>query len=570
MTDTVKIDISDTEWTDISSSVSAGLITNNSEHSIRYRYAAAQPSASDTFGHVLHPQDEVNFSLSNGEIIWALGFFDDAKVALSKTNPTPVKTQLNTTAFGDLKAEKMTPVVQISAEYGLIGQALTVVDPGASGTASVIDNKFTAQSGTAADGVAAILTNRLLSYRPGQGALARLTALFTTGVALSRQLAGLITAENSFAFGYIGADFGIIHTHDGESEYQELTITTPAAGSENATVTVNGVGYTVPLTAGTVQHNAFEIANSLTAQVPNYDFSSNNDQVLAEAVLNGPAGAFAFSSATAVAAWIQITAGVLPVTDFTPQDEWSEDTLSSWSPALDPTKGNVYAVQMQYLGFGGIKFFVEDPASADFILVHIIKFANTATTPSVTNPSFRIGWVVRNFGNTSNLTVAGASAAGFIEGEFSISAPPRSDGHDQLAVGTTLTSIITFRNRINFGGKRNRAELLPLLLSLSTQANKSAFFQIIANPIFGGDMDFNYVDKNSSIMEVAKDAVTISGGQLVGGATVVAGSSIPVEFNIRDWHKFAALPGATFSIAARVSGGAAADMQTTATWVEDT
>jgi hypothetical protein len=212
---------------------------------------------------------------------------------------------------------------------------------------------------------------------------------------------------------------------------------------------------------------------------------------------------------------------------------------------------------------------VEDPNTADFILVHIIKYANTATTPVVTNPSFRIGWVARNFGNTTNLTVSGASAAGFIEGEFAVSTPPRGDAHDQLAVGTTLTNIITFRNRLNFGGKRNRAELLPLIISLSTQANKSAFFQIIANPTFGGDVDFNYVDKAGSLMEVAKDAVTISGGQLIGGATVVAGSSIPVEFNIRDWHKFAALPGAIFSIAAKVSGGSAADMQATAMWTED-
>ena len=553
----------------MSGDINAGLMTNNSEHSIRYRYSPTQPSGNDSFGHILQPQSEINFSLSNGDIIWALGFYDDAKIAISQTNPTPVKTQLNTTAFGDLKAEKMTPITQISAEYGLLNQVLTVIDAGASGTTTVVDNKFTVQTGVASDGVAAILSLRLLTYRPGQGALARYTALFTTGVALSRQLAGLITAENSFAFGYVGTEFGIIHTHDGESEYQELTITTPAAGSENATITVDGIGYTVPLTAGTVQHNAFEIANSLTAQVPNYDFSSNNDQVLAQAVLNGPAGTFAFSSATAVSAWVQITPGVLPITDFIPQDEWSENTFLSLIPAFDPTLGNVYQIQVQYLGFGGIKFYVEDPATADFILVHIIKFANTSTLPSVTNPSFRIGWVARNFGNTSNITVAGASASGYIEGESVVSTPPLAEQHDQLAVGAILTNIITFRNRLNFGGKRNRAELLPLLLSLSTQANKSAFFEVVANPVFGGDMDFQFVNVNGSIMEVAKDAVTISGGVLVGGATVVAGSSVPVEFNTRAWHTFAALPGATFSVASRVSGGAAADMQATATWVED-
>lgn len=479
---------------------------------------------------------------------------------------------LNTTAFGDLKAEKMTPIIQVSAEYGLTSQMFTVV--GAGGTATVVDNKFTAQSGTATDGIGAVLSRRLLTYRPGQGALARFTALFDTGVPQTRQLAGLITAENSFVFGCVGEDFGVIHTHDGESEYQELTITTPAGGSENATVTVNGTGYTVPLTSGTVQHNAFEVAESLTSQVPNYDFSSNNDQVLAQAVLSDPAGSFAFSSATAIATWVQITAGVLPITDLTPQADWSEDTFLDWRSEIDdsqfdPKKGNVYAVQVQYLGFGGIKFYIEDPNTADFILVHIIKYANTSTLPVVTNPSFRIGWVARNVGNTTNLTVSGASAAGFIEGDYAVNVPPRADDHDQLSVGTTLTNIITFRNRLNFGGKRNRAELLPLILSVSTQANKSAFFQIIANPTFGGDMDFNYVDKAGSLMESAKGSVAITGGQLVGGATVVAGSSVPLEFNTRDWHKFASLPGTIFSIAARVSSGSAADMQATATWVDD-
>ncbi|MEE9119189.1 MAG: hypothetical protein V3U02_11450, partial [Calditrichia bacterium] len=452
------------------------------------------------------------------------------------------------------------------------GQVTTVVDAG--GTATVVDNKFTSQSGTASDGVAAILSRRLLTYRSGQGALARFTALFSPGVANSRPLAGLITAENSFAFGCIGTEYGIIHTHNGASEYQELTITTPAGGSENATVTVDGIGYTVPLTSGTVQHNAFEVAESLTAQVPNYDFSSNNDQILAQAVLNNPGGSFAFSSATAVAAWSQITVGILPITDFTPQADWSEDTFLEWRSDIDeavfnPEKGNVYAIQLQYLGFGGIKLYIEDPNTADFTLVHIIKYANTSTIPIVTNPSFRIGWVARNFGNTTNLTVSGASASGFIEGDYVVNVPPRADDHDQISVGTTLTNIITFRNRLHFGGKRNRAELLPLILSVSTQANKSAFFQIIANPTFGGDMNFNYVDKAGSLMETAKDSVAISGGQLVGGATVVAGSSVPLEFNTREWHKFAALPGTIFCIAARVSSGPSADMQATATWVDD-
>jgi hypothetical protein len=552
------------------------VVQSLSTASVEFTIKATEPVATD--GHELLPKGERVVVDAGSSGLWMSSLPGGSVHAdPSIRDAIKVDPQLATTAYGNLTTSEETPIVQISGEYGLLDQVLTVIDAGASGTATVVDNKFTCQTGVAADGVAAILSFRLLSYRSGQGVVARLSGLFSPGVGNSRQLAGLITAENSFAFGFLNENFGIIYTHDGESEYRELTITTAAAGAEDADVTVDGVLYVVPITAGTEQHNAFEIANSLNAQVPNYDFSSNDDQVLAQAVLNGAGGAFAFASATAVAAWAQITVGVFPETEFTPQADWCEDNLSLWGtpvdPAhpvvLDPTKGNDYQIRFKYSGFGAIKFFLEDPSTGDPIHVHTIKYGNTATKPNVTNPSFRVGWVVRNLGNETNLTVAGSSASGFIEGKSAISNSPRAAAHDQLAIGADLTNVIAFRNRLNFGDKRNRAELLPLLLSLSTQANKSAFFEIIANPVFDGDVIFQYIEKAGSLMEVAIDKVGVSGGRLIGGKTVVAGSSEEIAFNIREFLKFAAQPGQVFSVASRVSGGAAADMQALATWVGD-
>lgn len=479
--------------------------------------------------------------------------------------------ELQKSAFGEIKTESMTPITQISAEYGLLNQVLTVVDSSASGTSTIVANKFTCQTGTDAAGLASILSLRQLKYRPGQGALGRLTAVFDAATANNQQIAGLITGENVFAFGYLNQEFGIIYAHDGEGESQELTITTPAAGAESATITIDGTGFTVPLTAGTVQHNAFEIAISLTAQVQNYTFASNNDQVIAQALIPGAQSTFAFSSSTAIASWFQVTAGVEPTIDFTKQESWNVDTRINSDPTtnLNPQKGNVYQVQYQYLGFGAIKFFIEDSISGDFVLVHVIRFANTSTTTSVTNPTFRIGWLTRNLGNTSNVTLSGGSAAAFIEGIIKRSTPPRAEDNGQLTVGSTLTNIITFRNRVTFGGRVNRAEIFPLLASFSTQANKFAFFEILANPTFGGDLNFQYIDKTSSIMEFATDNVSVSGGIKVASITVVAGSSESIEFNDRVDLDFIALPGQTFTIAASIPTAAAADCQATGTWQED-
>jgi len=592
---TLAITVLESDWTQVNSGL-VGTVSNFGERDVQLLENITKPDVSIECGHVLRPGQDVPFSLAETDNLWARAVVADSKVLVSvgidpimdsvlrdkwiasfETSPSgTIELNVNVknlekTAFGELKTESQAPITQISAEYGLLDQTLTVTDSDASGTNSVVDNKFTSQTGTAANGLASTLSLRQLKYRPGQGAMARFTAVFSAGVSDSQQAAGMITAENSFVFAFVGTSFGIARAHGGESESQELTITTPAAGTETATVTVDGTPFSVPLTVGTAQHNAIEVSDSLNSQVPNYSFSPNDDQVVAQALLPVVAGSFAFSSTTAVAVWAQTTAGTPAIVDFTPQSLWNVDTMldGDAEDTLNPLLGNVYQIQFQYLGFGAIKFFVEDNKTGEFLLVHIIRFANSSTVPSVTNPMFRIGWLVQNLGNTTNLTIAGSSAGAFVEGVIKRNTPPRSDSNGQLSVGLTLTNIITFRNRIHFGGKVNRAEVFPLLATASTGANKAAFFEIIANPIFGGDMVFSYIDKTSSIMEVATDSVSISGGRVIATFTVAAGSSQVIEFNERADLDFTALPGQFFSIAARVSSGAAADMQASGTWQED-
>jgi len=474
------------------------------------------------------------------------------------------------TAFDELKTEQNSPITQISAQYGLLGQVLTVTDSAASGTNSAVDNKFTSQTGASATGLASILTLRQVGSRAGQGTTARFDTVFSSGVASSQQAAGLITSENSYVFAFLGATFGIAYARDGVSEVQELTITVAAAGAESATINVAGTPFTVPLTSGTVQHNAFEIANSLQAQVPNYNFTSNDNQVVAQSLLSGVQGSFSFSSSTAVAAWIQQEAGVSVTITFTAQASWNVNTMLTGSGAqvLDPTKGNLYQIQVNS-NFGAINFFIEDNGTGDLILVHQIKLANLNTNPNVTNPTFRLGWLAQNLGNTSNLTISGSSCGAFIEGKMRRNNPPRSSRNNQLAVGNTLTNIITFRNRITFGGKVNRVEIFPNLIASSSQANKSTFFVFLVNPDFTGDLDFAYIDKTSSVMEVAKDLVTVSGGIEVGSLTVEAGAPQILRLNQTQNQDTILFPGSVFTIAAFVSSGASGDMQATFTWEED-
>ncbi len=476
-----------------------------------------------------------------------------------------VRTELVKGSFGEVISVKLNPVLQISAQYGLLSGTLTTVDDNSSGLVFVIQQKYTMLTGVASDGLASILSTKQLAYRPGQGALARFTVGFTVGKANNVQGAGLITAENSFTFGFNGVDFGITYSRGGVDELQELTLTV-AAGSETAVVTIDGTVYNVTLTGiGTVQDDAFELAVSLSTQVPNFLFTANDDQVVAQAVIPGAKGVFTYSSpGTSVGSWVKVIGGGDNTIDFIPQVDWNIDTKADLNPLL----GNVYQIQFQYLGFGSIEFYIEDRVSGKFVLVHRIRYANTSTTTIVTNPTFRVGWFVRNEGNTSNVVITGASAAGFIEGPKVIHNAPRSIINDQLAVGATLTNIVALRNRIVFGSKVNRGEIVISLISFTAQPNKVSFFSIILDPTFSSPIIFEYEDKSESIAEVSTTKVTLSGGRNILTVAVVEGGSTVIPFSEESAPDI--LPGTVMCIAAIVpSGQPAADCQATITWVED-
>ena len=65
-----------------------------------------------------------------------------------------------------------------------------------------------------------------------------------------------------------------------------------------------------------------------------------------------------------------VTVTQVTVTDtWIPQVSWNQDPFNGTGASgvvLDPTKGNVYKIQMEWLGFGDINFFIENPNNGDF------------------------------------------------------------------------------------------------------------------------------------------------------------------------------------------------------------
>jgi len=562
-------------WVDlyVSTGISVGaqlIIQNRRTDDVFLSESATEPSGlvNNLGGNKLVGKEFIT-NISGNEGAWAYsekGGSLQVEEASSFTpytgDPTDASQELQKTAFGELSVAEPTPVIQVSAQYGLTDEIMTI----ATGSGSTYNDNslFNVSTGVNPESIASLNTTRQLAYKPGQGALARFTAMYTQGATDSLQAAGLINSEDSFAFGFVDEDFGIIYSRNGSVEHQELTVTTGATGSENATITVNGINYTVPLTTGGLNHNAQEIASSLSDQVANFLFSANNNVVSSIDQLPSVGLSYAFSSATAVATWVQKKAGAAPIFNLIPQTTWNRNQVS-W---LDPTKGNVYSIAIQYLGFGNISFYIEDEASGAPILVHMIEYSNKNTTPSVSNPTFRIGWLVRNTGNTTDIIVSGASAAGFIEGKNNIDTIPRAVESVTTAIGITQTNIITVRNRFHFGDKINRADIVPLLISMGTEGAKGAFFRLIANPEFTGDINFNYINEQSSVAEYSTDQVALvpDTGRFIASflvteqGQVIGSSDFATRIFPDDW----------LTLSAAVTANPAAVMTASAVWQEDT
>lgn len=468
----------------------------------------------------------------------------------------------STSAFGDLIASSLTPFVQATACYNRLPANMTTFT-GTGGSATLSGGEFVATTGTSVGGFGAHRSVRSVNYKGGMAARFRGTGKFTTGVADSIQGVGFFNVGDALLFGFYGADFGIIHQHHGLQEVREITITAASSGSTNLTLTLNSVAYTIPLTAGTIAHNAFQIEQYLKTNVSAlWNASQNGSTVVLSATTDGAkAGTFSYSHATSTATFATITTGVTKTTNFVAQADWNVDP-ATW--LTDPTKGNVFQIDFPYLGYGNHLFYAENPNTGSFQLVHMIQWADANTQPSLGNPSMHCGVFAASLGSTTNLTAVSACVSSFIAGIPGRTRNPRSFRNEKN-IGTTLTSLFTIRNRDQFGGKANQVEIEPLILTARTESTKGARGVIYANAVLGGETNFSYLNETNLVAETSTTETTAAAGSPLMEFDITSSATIidltPLRIRIP--------PGITLTVAAAVNSGAAADMSVGLTWYED-
>lgn len=420
-------------------------------------------------------------------------------LVVSNTNPFPVTitgpgggTNVVTadlgaaarSAFGELLTVSPTPIVQLDALRGIDLADISILASGTGATAGTDAAKlvFKVESGTSSNGDAHVLSKKYMKYRPGQGSLSRFTAAFTTGVANSTQRAGLTDSEVALCVGYDGVDFGVVRVTGGKVPIHRLTITVAPTGSQTGVVTLNGVAKNVTITAGTTVHCAAEIAIDGVGGYPGWYTEQVDNTIIFRAI--DPfvtTGAFSFSSTgtgtLAVGSFTTIQTGVAQTEHWTKQADFNMDTLDGTGNAgnpsgmdLDTTKLNVFQISFRWLGVGVINYAIEDQATGEIIVFHKQHYTNQHTLPHIDNPSFRIGYTVTNKGNTSNLTVIGASMMMAIEGMLNLTRAAKSAAVNKTSLAKDdLHHVLSLRNSYTFADKINTASINLKGLSIGTQ-----------------------------------------------------------------------------------------------------
>lgn len=279
---------------------------------------------------------------------------------------------------------------------------------------------------------------------------------------------------------------------------------------------------------------------------------------------------FGYSGATFGIQWYNATAST-----FIAQTSWNADVMDGSGSGSNPsgvlltkTNGNVYKIQFQYLGFGAINFFIENPNTGQFILVHQIKYTNANTAPSLGNPTLSLYMSATNTTNATNITLQTACMAGFVEGQIANLDTRNCFSSTSTFGSTTETHLLTIQDKTTFAGKSNRVIVYPDFISTDNTLAAAQFctFNLYLNATLTGTTTFTDISTNTSVV-----AQNTAGTYSVGTGTLlftflVGGGSFN-SINLQPYY-IDLNPGSTLTLTVIKSNAPSATIDCSLGWFE--
>ena len=426
------------------------------------------------------------------------------------------------TLFGELKVSQYTPVMQNYSLYGMLNNQMyktlnynggsAVPDSNGSETQLIITNGLYSYS--------LLRSTKVLKYRPGYSNVARFNLVFDTPIANCLQFGGLGNNGSDLYFCYDGTDFGIRLSTNGRSEVRCLTVSVDENDTENATIFLDGVEYTVPLTDSKddIYFTAFEIANF---SYPGWNVENIGDTVVFQSRNVGSKnGTYSFSSTgQATGSFSQTGTGSALSTTFVNQNIWNGP--SSMVSTLDPQKRNMYCIDYSWYGSGNILYKIYNPDTSRYEVVHTLKFANLQSEPSLSQPNMFLQLGLASLGSTTTKTVKASGGFAATDGKVLLKTPIYGAYIHKSIRSDTETVLLCLKNRNTINGFSNQSEMIALRFSFSTSGNKPVTLKLVKNPTTISDnstkdyIGWKFINESQSIGLCDTVSSSYTGGQLL-------------------------------------------------------
>lgn len=487
--------------------------------------------------------------------------------------------------FGTSLVSNLTPTAQAAFIYGTVPNSTQWITSsnGASASVSVANGIMSCTSGNSISGSAGVKLGRSIKYRAGQGVIGRLTAIFDPGHADTKQLAGVGNEECGYYFCRNDTAFGILHRETSKREIRSFTVDAQAAVT--VVVTLGGHVRSFAINGGSdANQTSYLISRQDYAQVGSgWKAESINGTIYFISDVPGPIdGTYSITvgGISIVSATSQVQAGVLPTETFISQSSWNLDTMDGSGASrtnLDPSKGNIYGIGYQYLGFGDPVFSIENPESGLLVDVHRIQTANSKTSVVLRNPQTTARWEAVNSGSSaSTVTLKGASAGIFNEGLIIRNVGTSfATAATKADVGTAMIPVVSLRANRVYNNQSCYGEFEVFNISVGNDAGSSSSGKILKvfvykNAVLGGPVNYQYNDSTRSIVAIDTASTSISTDvrtQLLKTFIVAANDSVTLKL---DDENFFASTGDVITIAAQRGGSSNVDNAlVSVSWFED-
>lgn len=405
-----------------------------------------------------------------------------------------------------------TPYIRLQWPY----EQTRDITPRKKGTGSLSFNnhQLTVSTGATSQSYAAITSKKTMCFAATQKAEVELHAFFSTPIDGTTQHIGLGNEENGFFIGYNGTTFGILHRYGGKRQIHTLLLDNAPAASGTINVTLDGK------TPVAISIEKKDSIGEATQKIANADFSSTgfsahyygDKVVFISDLAQTYTGTFSVTESArinSVNSFTKTISGTNPQETWIAQTEWNGTKLSD----LNPTKGQVFLITSDSLGYGHTKFYIRDPFESSLILVHTLSHAQGTAHPSLSNPILPLSISVKN--NTKNECVAitcAAMSAYFHESNTSFGNMLHT--YNEKTLTSSEKVLIVLRSPLTID---NHAPIIcPRITSLDFGAsnNSNTLLKVIKNPTLKGNPSFNLVAGSSGI-EVDTTIDEYSGGTIV-------------------------------------------------------